>query len=214
MMLLAGRIDRLVSFVQFAVRAPFGVHPGAMSTIAFCAALCAGCGQQIANAEQPPTGKEPETSLLAATPGSPNPEPSGDELASEGVELRRGYGVVDMRSNACVTRKNERTFAGGECPPGFVIYGPYVAVPADAEVEVAFNVRSNKQLELYADIVSRMGTQTLAGLNRQRIEPGPSQKLGYRVHIFSPETNVESRIGVKVEPGTEFEIADLTMTVR
>jgi hypothetical protein len=59
-----------------------------------------------------------------------------------------------------------------------------------------------------------MGAQTLAGLNRQVIEAGKQQKLGYRVHVFSADVNVESRIGMDAEPGTSFEVTNLTMTVR
>jgi hypothetical protein len=69
-------------------------------------------------------------------------------------------------------------------------------------------------MSIYADIVSQMGAQTLAGLNRQRIDAGELKKLGYRVHVFNPDVNVESRIGIDAEPGTTFEITNLTMTVR
>jgi hypothetical protein len=183
-----------------------------LSAFGLCSTLVVACGQQIANAEQlPSVSSEPVSNVLEA--------PAAQGLAVEDVErgdaeLRRGYGVVDMRANACVTQKNDHTFVGTACPSGIVIYGPYVAVPENADIEVAFDIKANKRIEVYADIVSRMGAQTLAGLNHQSIEGGASRTLGYRVHMFNAETNVESRIGMKAEPGTEFEIANLTMTVR
>lgn len=199
---------------SFALRrvAPTGLRQRAAISLGLYGALLSACGQQVASAEQPPPGSsEPSSNTLEAQPAQAL---GADDLEPDDAELRRGYGVVDMRSNACVTRKDEKTFVGSACPPGFVIYGPYVAVPANADIEVAFDIKSNKRVEIYADIVSRMGTQTLAGLNRQTVEPGVDQKLGYRVHIFNADTNVESRIGMNADPGTEFEIANLTMTVR
>lgn len=133
---------------------------------------------------------------------------------SENDDLRRGYGAVDMRFNPCVTRINDHLLHGSACPPGFVIYGPYVPVPSNSDIEVAFELKPTKRVEVYADIVTRMAAQTLAGLSRQVIEAGDTHKLGYRVHVFNADVQVESRIGLSTEPGTDFEITNLTMTVR
>jgi hypothetical protein len=175
--------------------------------------LCA-CSQRTASAEQPPTvSREPASAEQASKPEISNSrdEPEGKEMD---LDLRRGYGVVDMRFNACVKRVNDHTVSGSECPAGFLVYGPYVSVPADSEIDVSFEVKPSKSISIHADIVSQMGGQTLAGLNRLRIQAGQMQKLGYRVHIFDADVNVESRIGIDGEPGTAFEITNLTMTVR
>jgi hypothetical protein len=147
-----------------------------------------------------------------ANPALPD-SPALDDKEAE-AELRRGYGIVDMRFNGCVKRENDRALLGNDCPAGFFIYGPYVPVPADSEIDISFEIKPSKDITVYADIVSQMGSQTLAGLNRQRVAGGQPLKLGYRVHVFNADVNVESRIGMDAEPGTHFEITNLTMTVR
>jgi hypothetical protein len=180
--------------------------------------LCA-CSQRTASAEQPTVSGEPVSKTFAAKAAGSVPSTALDDNAAlndqEGeADLRRGYGIVDMRFNSCVKRENDHTISGGGCPPGFFIYGPYVAVPPHSEIDVSFEVRPSKDVFIYADIVSQMGSQTLAGLNRQRVDAGQLLKLGYRVHVFNADVNVESRIGMDAEPGTHFEITNLTMTVR
>jgi hypothetical protein len=173
------------------------------------------CQQGLASAEQPPSVSGEPTAATVSEQLQPTPDleeppdPEGDDR-----ELRRGYGMLDMRSNGCLTRLNDNAFQGEACPTGFVIYGPYVPVPANSEIEVSFEVNSSTTLEVYADVVSQMGVQLLAGLSRQTVEAGVSQKLGYRVHVFNADTNVESRIGISAQNGTRFEISNLAMTVR
>jgi len=207
--------------------APLGDEVGSSSrgagricvAVSSCSLLLFACTQKLANADDTPAvSSEPTSTTLAAQPALPGGEANADEeggLAfAEEAELRRGYGAVDMRFNSCVTRTNDYTLRGEACPSGFVIYGPYVAVPAKSEIDVTFEFKPSKRVEVYADIVSRMAAQTLAGLNRQVIEAGVTQKLGYRVYIFNPDVQVESRIGMTADPGTNFEITNLTMTVR
>lgn len=160
-----------------------------------------------------PVSKTFAAKAAGSVPSAALEEPALDDKGAE-AELRRGYGIVDMRFNSCVKREDDHTISGTGCPPGFFVYGPYVPVPADSEIDISFEIRPSKDISIYADVVSQMGTQTLAGLNRQRIEAGELRKLGYRVHVFNADVNVESRIGMDAEPGTNFEITNLTMTVR
>jgi hypothetical protein len=198
-------------------------EPGVMhltSWRAICFALICACTQQTASAEQPPTvSSEPSSRTLEAKPADPGLAPNGvaeeqEKEEEDPAELLRGYGIVDMRFNNCVTRENDHTVLGTGCPGGFLIYGPYVSVPPDSEIDVSFEIKPSRDVSIYADIVSQMGAQTLAGLNRQRLDAGELKKLGYRVHVFNADVNVESRIGIDAEPGTSFEITNLTMTVR
>jgi hypothetical protein len=182
--------------------------------LAMFGALLTACSQRTASAEQLPTvSSEPTSRTLSAelAPSVPSTAPpeEGDD-----AEFRRGYGVVDMRFNPCVKREGDYTFSGKECPSGFLIYGPYVPVPDLSEIEVSFEITASKPIAIYSDIVSRMGGQMLAGLSRQKIEANTSEKLGYRVYVFNADINVESRIGMDAEQGTEFQITNLTMTVR
>jgi hypothetical protein len=187
--------------------------------ITVCSLFICACGQRTANADDTPSplvSSEPTSTTLSARPEAAAATNVEDvELkALNDAELRRGYGAVDMRFNPCITRVNEITLSGAGCASGIVVYGPYVAVPDETDIEVSFELKPSKRIEVYADIVTRMAAQTLAGLNRQVIEAGVKQKLGYRVHVFKADVQVESRIGVSGEPATDFEITNLTMTVR
>lgn len=157
---------------------------------------------------------EPSKATLAVLPEIRANAMGEEPPVVQEAELRRGYGVVDMRFNPCVTPAGENALSGSNCPPGFTIYGPYVSVPANSEIEVSFELSASKTIEVYADIVSRMAMQTLAGLNRQEVPVGEKRSIGYRVHVFNEDVNVESRIGFAGDQGIEFRISNLTMTVR
>lgn len=193
---------------------------GHVIVIAFGAVSLLACTQKLASADDSRlVSGEPSSATLAARPKPAGPSTPAEEDgaladAEDDVELRRGYGAVDMRFNPCVTRTNDYTLSGEGCPSGFVIYGPYVPVPAKSEIEVSFELRPSKRVEVYSDVVTRMAAQTLAGLSRQVIDPGVKQKLGYRVYVFNADVQVESRIGMTAEPGTAFEVTNLTMRVR
>jgi hypothetical protein len=194
----------------------FGFRP-TLPVVAF-GVLSSACNQGLANAEQNPTLSSEPTVKAALLPSPPANKPLEDEgeLSDElgDADLRRGYGTVDMRFNACVSRPNDYTFEGEGCQAGVLVFGPYVQVPADSEIEVSFELKPSKTVEVFADIVSQMGIQTLAGLSRTRVEAGETQKLGYRVHVFNADTNVESRIGIALEPGAPFQITNFLMVVR
>jgi hypothetical protein len=174
-------------------------------------ACVSGCSNS-AGAEPPPAvSSEPsQRTLVEPLLGGDK----ADDKAAEDAALRRGYGVVDMRANPCVKRDGDKAFLGERCPDLFLIYGPYVKVPANSDIEVSFDVTVSQRMEVYADIVSQMGGQTLAGLSRQVVEPGSARRLGYRVHVFSESADVESRIGFGGMADAGFTIANLTMTVR
>jgi hypothetical protein len=167
------------------------------------------CGQR-SNASSQHSATETTTSTLKA---QPTPAEAAGILEVD-AELRRGYGVVDMRYDSCVTAQGDYALQGEGCASGFLIYGPYVNVPAKSEVEVIFNLQPSQSVEVYADIVSQMGRQALAGLSPQTLEAGVNRRLGYRVHISDADQFVESRIGLRSDTPVQFSISDYTMTVR
>lgn len=170
-----------------------------------------GACAQSSKADAPPQPTETATSTLMAQPRS---EGAVAALQQDDPELRRGYGVVDMRYEPCVTAQGDQALRGEGCAPGFLIYGPYVNVPAKSDVEVTFDVQPSQRAEIYADIVSQMGKQELAGLNPQVVEAGVTQRLGYRVHVANADQFVESRIGLRSATPVAFSISNYTMTVR
>lgn len=175
--------------------------------------LLAACGQRAASADTPPVSQEPGATTLRAQL-QPLPGTATSAVEQEEPELRRGYGIVDMRFEPCVTARGDAALLGEACPPGFVVYGPYVNVPANAEIDVTFEVQSTHDVDVYADLVSQMGKQGLAGLHPQPLKAGVTHKLGYRVNTFRPDPFVESRIGFRSSMPVEFVLSNYTMTVR
>lgn len=169
----------------------------------------AGCGSGR-DAGDVTLASEPQTAKLMAQPllGA------ADKLLTGDGELRRGYGSVDMRFESCVTRETEYMLTGKGCVPGTVVYGPYVAVPAASQVEISFEVRPSKTVQVYADTVAQMGNKVLAGLSPQVVVGGQSQRLGYFINVGAAESNVESRIGFRSDAPVDFTLSNLTMTVR
>jgi hypothetical protein len=183
-----------------------------LTTVALASTLSS-CSQRPVRGDSPSVSQEPGATTLRAqlqpTPGAP-----ANALEQEDPELRRGYGIVDMRFEPCVTAKGDSALRGEACPAGFVIYGPYVNVPPNAEIEVTFEVESPQKVEVYADLVSQMGKQGLAALHPQVLEAGVVHKLGYRVNTFRPDPFVESRIGFRSATPVEFALTNYTMVVR
>ena len=130
------------------------------------------------------------------------------------TESRRGYSAVDMRLAPCVNRRDDQVLVGEACTAGIIVYGPYVPVPAGADIEVTFAVQSRERLEVHGDIVSQMGQRILAGVGPEVLEAGSHRRFNYRVRAFAADKNVETRIGIRSEHPTHFEISNLTMTVK
>jgi hypothetical protein len=128
--------------------------------------------------------------------------------------LRRGYGPVDMRFGACTSRKEDGLLVGQNCEQGTVIYGPYISVPAESEIEVTFEIKATVAVEVYGDLVSQMGQRFIAAINPQTLLAGEERKFGYRVRVLTNETAVESRIGLRAPGPIGFQIKNYTLTVR
>jgi hypothetical protein len=181
----------------------------------FFAALASltACSQGTANAEALPVSQEPPATVVQGHL-QPSLDPASRALEQDDPELRRGYGVVDMRLDPCVSPQGDVALRGEACSTGFLIYGPYVTVPAKAVIDITFEVQPTQELEVYADVVAQMGKQELAGLSPQVLKPGGTYKLGYRVDTFRSDPFVESRIGFRAATPVEFLITNYTMTVR
>ena len=115
--------------------------------IASLATAAVACGQRTAKAEAPPVSEEPGATTLK-TQLQPLPGAVTGALEEDEPELRRGYGVVDMRFDPCVTTQGNSALHGEACPPGFVVYGPYVSVPAKSTIEITFQIEPSHEVEL------------------------------------------------------------------
>ena len=115
-----------------------------------------GCGR-----EKPTSTAEasPSADSLAVAPaasvasGASGATPIGSATPPE----RRGYGVSEMSVPPCVTRE-DTVLVGKNCPPGFMVFGPYTRTPADANADFVFDFESDDDLKVYADLVSDTAT--------------------------------------------------------
>ena len=203
---------------------------GASRLLGACGALAwlvSGCDQGGPGPGSMPAPASPEAfaPVQAARPSGekppaekPAPKPAADAAPSQGPlqnAPRRGYGGVDMRFNDCVTRSEDQSLHGKNCPSGISVYGPYVNVPPSSEIDINFEIKAEAPAEVFADLVARMGGETLGALNPQTLAAGEKRKLGYRIHAFAGHPTVESRIGLSSASGpVSFEISNYTMVVR
>jgi hypothetical protein len=190
-----------------------GMRRAAVLALAAFPALLGACGQRTASAEAAPISEDPSATTLKAQL-QPLPESASATLERDAPELRRGYGIVDMRFDSCVTAQGDAALRAEGCAPGYLVYGPYVTVPGNAEIDVTFDIQPTQKVEVYADIVAQMGKQGWAALNPQVLQPGGTYKLGYRVNTFRSDPFVESRIGFRSTTPVGFVITNYTMTVR
>jgi hypothetical protein len=184
-----------------------------MVLVTLLAPLWGACGQRTEHSAAPPVSGEPNTTTLKSQL-QPLPEAASNQPELDEPDLRRGYGIVDMRFDACVKAEGDQALHGEACPGGFLIHGPYVNVPANAEIEVTFDVQPTEAVEVYADIVAQMGKQSLGGIKPHLLEAGIRRTFGYHLNVFRPDSFVESRIGFRSSASVEFLITNYTMTVR
>src|SRR5262245_42312418 len=114
---------------------------------AFLLAIAAlgGCDTEGDKAAAASHGRDAKAAVLPASATAPGPAPSeGAQRAAPAVDdtkLRRQYGPIDMRTHQCVKRQ-DATLQGRGCPAAIVVFGPYVDVPENSEVEFSFELRS------------------------------------------------------------------------
>ena len=158
-----------------------------------------GAANQPANG--PAVGTTTGATSLAALSVSSTPAP------------RRGYGPVDMKLSPCMSMENDHTIAGKGCTTNIVVFGPYVGVPADSDVDISFEVETKEKVAIVSDVVSNSAQQFHGSLLEQWVDAGQKRAFGYRVHVFKPVASLESRIFMRADTPVDFKIRDLVVNV-
>jgi hypothetical protein len=157
----------------------------------------------------------PPSRLVAAATSSNATEPALRGVSSANPPgTRRAYGTGDVRLDACIAKAGDRSLKGTSCGTGFVVFGPYVTVPAGSEVELQFGIKADSKLAFAADLVSEMGGKFLAGVNEQGLEAGERRSVGFRVSVPSGAAALESRVYVRADERAGLSIDDFSLTVR
>jgi hypothetical protein len=133
--------------------------------------------------------------------------------ADENAKLRRKYDHADMKYNPCVKRE-ETTVKGRGCSSGIMVFGPYVNVPGDSEVELTMDIQSPSAINVHSDMGSQVGKRSLGGISPQTLAPNEKRRIGYKINMAQADTAVETRIWVHGTGPVDFDITNLIVQVR
>jgi hypothetical protein len=180
--------------------------------------LLTACDAEGDKAALPSHGPAPATPPAApAEPAAPPPASASGPASTVSPEdedkLRRKYGAADMKFNACVKLQGG-TLLGRGCPATIVVFGPYTNVPANSEIEFVFEIQATSPVEVYSDMFAQVGKRPLGSLVPQKIAANEKRRFGYRVNMAAADTAVESRIWVHGTGPADFDITNLSLTVK
>jgi hypothetical protein len=175
-------------------------------------ASCDAEGDKAAAASHGQTPPKPVASADIVPPpvttAAPVPPPAEDD-----AKLRRKYGLADMKYNPCV-KVEGGNLQGRACPATIVVFGPYASVPAKSEIEFAFDLQATSNVEVYSDMFAQVGKRALGSLVPQKIAANEKRRFGYRVNMDTADTAVEARIWVHGTGPADFDVSNLSLTVK
>jgi hypothetical protein len=150
-----------------------------------------------------------------ASSASPESAPSAPRPSAEPDDggVARVYGSADMKFKPCVSRVGS-TLVGRDCLASILVYGPYVDVPARSRITFSFDVQGPTMLGVFSDMTARVATKPLGSLTPLRIPAGEKRHIEYGVKVEEAETTVEARIWLHGRGPVDFNITNLTMSVR
>jgi hypothetical protein len=168
--------------------------------------------------EKPSPSTQPAPSVQAAVDAAPTrasaaPADSAAPVEEPAPAERRGYGASEMSRPPCVTLE-DNVLVGRNCPPGFVVFGPYARTPAEANADFFFEFESDDDLKVYADLVSDTATIFYGALPDQPVARGTTRRFAQRVHLFKGIETFESRIAVRAERPVNFKIRNLVLSIQ
>jgi hypothetical protein len=197
---------------------PLRYSGGMRSALLVGFAVLGGCDTEGDKPALASHGKEAKSVPVAAVPASASsaagnsaePVPLPPE---EDAKLRRKYGAADMKYNECIKRV-DATLQGRGCPSAIMVFGPYVNVPGNSEIEFSFEIRSPTGVDVYSDMGSQVGKRALGAIATQTLAANEKRRIGYKINMASPDTAVETRVWVHGAGPVDFDITNLNVTVR
>jgi hypothetical protein len=127
--------------------------------------------------------------------------------------LRRTYGPAELKFHECVSVEPDGIVKGQECPSAFVVFGPYVASPANSNLHVRFDVRSRDRLRVSGDVVSESARKFHGSFGDTAIAPDQPVTIDFKVNVPLPTQGVEARIYIRAEKPANFHIQNLSVGV-
>jgi hypothetical protein len=133
----------------------------------------------------------------------------GDDAA-----LRTIYKASDMRLHECAKLQADGSVVGENCPSAFIVFGPYVAAPGNADVRLTFDIESGGDVVVASDVVSAMAKTFHGAMDEQAVSATAPRRLTYRIHFFQPTYALETRLWVRGEGASNFKISNLALEVK
>jgi hypothetical protein len=128
--------------------------------------------------------------------------------------LHRTYGVADMRMHECMKVQPDGSVLGDNCPSAFVMFGPYLTSPPNADLKLTFDIESSSKLVVTSDVVSSLAKNFHGAMDDQEIAPRQARRIGYRIHFSRPAEGVEARLWVRGDGPSSFQISNFSLEVR
>jgi hypothetical protein len=155
-----------------------------------------------------------EQAAASARPAVPSASSVVQALSpEEDAKLRRKFALAELKYNPCIKLKDD-VVQGRGCPSAIAVFGPYANVPGNSELELTFDIQSPTTIDVYSDMGSEGGKRELAALINQTLAPKEKRHFGYKVNMAQPDTAVEARIWVHGAGPVDFDITNLSVTVR
>jgi hypothetical protein len=158
--------------------------------------------------------RERDSKGLGSTVSTLLSEADAGDFTRSGSALRRSYSSSDMKFHACATPEEDGTIIGKQCPSAIVVFGPYVTVPADADIRLRFDITSPMAVKLTSDVLSNSARQFHGALEEQDLAANQKRTISYRIHVFDSVNTLETRVGVRTDVPLDFTITDLRLTIQ
>jgi hypothetical protein len=164
---------------------------------------------------------EPVTKPESSAPAAPTAPaaapvvsaPSASASANPKAGAKTAYDARAMKLKPCMTLGKDGVLTGRNCPSGFIVYGPYAAVPADTLVEFSFEIEADDELSIYSELVSEKGKNVYLAQPDQKIPAGTRRRFAVRLHVFPQVTGFESRLVVRAPSPVNFKVHSLSLVV-
>ncbi len=147
-------------------------------------------------------GGDASTSLL--------PEELGD---ADERTLRHSYYSNIMKLHECVKLNDDGSLTGVDCPSTLVVFGPYIAAPANSNVQVHFDVEAPSQLSVMSDVLSDGAKQFHGAFDDRDVRPNERTSVHYRIHLFDAVRALEARVGIRSGRPASFRITNYKLTI-
>jgi hypothetical protein len=124
----------------------------------------------------------------------------------------REYRANDMQLDGCVTLDGDMALLGRDCPPRFVVFGPYLESRDGATVDVSFHVRSEHAAKLSLDLAADLGKQSY-GSTTQDLTGGEPSFVHFRLRKPDSARGLEARISLVGTAPVNFQLDEFSLSI-